>query len=105
LLQETAQRAGVSLPVYTTVRSGPGHLPVFTCDVEVAGMVFPGEAAKTKKQAEKNAAMAAWSALKQCKSSKLLCSGSCVCLGLVCATDSLCSLPDTDLVVAGYMCQ
>jgi hypothetical protein len=65
LLQETAQRAGVSLPVYTTVRSGPGHLPVFTCDVEVAGMVFPGEAAKTKKQAEKNAAMAAWSALKQ----------------------------------------
>lgn len=67
LLQETAQRAGVSLPVYTTTRSGPGHLPVFTCAVEVAAMTFPGEAAKTKKQAEKNAAMAAWSALKQCK--------------------------------------
>ena len=30
-------------------------------------MTFNGEAAKTKKQAEKNAAMAAWSALKQCK--------------------------------------
>lgn len=29
-------------------------------------MKFDGEAAKTKKQAEKNAAMAAWSALKQC---------------------------------------
>eukprot|EP00246_Nothoceros_aenigmaticus_P017886 TRINITY_DN9050_c0_g1_i1.p1 TRINITY_DN9050_c0_g1~~TRINITY_DN9050_c0_g1_i1.p1 ORF type:complete len:456 (+),score=57.80 TRINITY_DN9050_c0_g1_i1:194-1561(+) len=65
LLQETAQRAGVSLPVYTTTRSGPGHLPVFTCTVEVAGMIFSGEAAKTKKQAEKNAALTAWSALKQ----------------------------------------
>ncbi|KAJ7547464.1 hypothetical protein O6H91_08G087100 [Diphasiastrum complanatum] len=32
--------------------------------VEVAGMSFTGEAAKTKKQAEKNAAMAAWSALR-----------------------------------------
>ncbi len=67
LLQETAQRAGVSLPVYSTIRSGPGHLPVFTCVVEVAGLTFSGEAAKTKKQAEKNAAMAAWLALKQCE--------------------------------------
>ncbi|CAM6047110.1 unnamed protein product [Sphagnum compactum] len=65
LLQETAQRAGVSLPVYSTTRSGPGHLPVFTCVVKVAGLTFSGEAAKTKKQAEKNAAMAAWLALKQ----------------------------------------
>ncbi|KAJ7294716.1 hypothetical protein O6H91_Y238100 [Diphasiastrum complanatum] len=64
LLQETAQRAGVSLPVYTTIRSGPGHLPLFTCMVEVAGLSFTGEGAKTKKQAEKNAAMAAWSALR-----------------------------------------
>eukprot|EP01018_Ginkgo_biloba_P011491 Gb_23867 [translate_table: standard] len=65
LLQETAQRAGVPLPVYTTTRSGPGHMPVFTCSVEVAGMTFTGEAAKSKKQAEKNAAMVAWSSLKQ----------------------------------------
>ncbi|KAM0935972.1 putative double-stranded RNA-binding domain-containing protein [Dioscorea sansibarensis] len=65
LLQETAHRAGLKLPVYTTVRSGPGHQPVFTCNVELAGMSFNGEPAKTKKQAEKNAAMAAWSALKQ----------------------------------------
>ena len=40
-------------------------MPVFTCSVEVAGMTFQGEAAKSKKQAEKNAAMVAWSALKQ----------------------------------------
>ncbi|XP_059652625.1 double-stranded RNA-binding protein 3-like [Cornus florida] len=65
LLQETAHRAGLNLPVYTTVRSGPGHVPVFSCTVELAGMSFSGEPAKTKKQAQKNAAMTAWSALKQ----------------------------------------
>ncbi|KAI3872061.1 hypothetical protein MKX03_001408 [Papaver bracteatum] len=65
LLQETAHRAGLNLPTYTTVRSGPGHVPVFSSTVEVAGMPFKGETAKTKKQAEKNAALAAWSALKQ----------------------------------------
>ncbi|XP_072976365.1 double-stranded RNA-binding protein 2-like [Typha angustifolia] len=65
LLQETAHRAGLKLPVYTTIRSGPGHTPVFVCTVELAGMSFTGDPSKTKKQAEKNAAMAAWSALKQ----------------------------------------
>lgn len=68
MLQETAHRAGLNLPVYTTVRSGPGHMPVFSCTVELAGMSFTGDPARTKKQAQKNAAMAAWSALKQCKS-------------------------------------
>ncbi|XP_022751843.1 double-stranded RNA-binding protein 5-like [Durio zibethinus] len=65
LLQETAHRAGLNLPAYTTIRSGPGHVPTFTCTVELAGMNFTGEPAKTKKQAEKNAAIAAWSALKR----------------------------------------
>ncbi|KAF7073481.1 hypothetical protein CFC21_078458 [Triticum aestivum] len=65
LLQETAHRAGLKLPVYTTVRSGPGHSPVFASSVELAGLSFFGDAARTKKQAEKNAAMTAWSALKQ----------------------------------------
>ncbi|KAL5983911.1 hypothetical protein ACLOJK_018009 [Asimina triloba] len=64
LLQETAHRAGLNLPVYTTVRSGPGHIPVFLCTVDLAGMSFPGEPAKTKKQAQKNAAMAAWLSLE-----------------------------------------
>lgn len=66
MLQETAHRAGLNLPVYTTIRSGPGHVPIFSCTVELAGMSFPGEPAKTKKQAQKNAAMTAWSSLKQC---------------------------------------
>ncbi|KAM3276572.1 hypothetical protein ACQJBY_044783 [Aegilops geniculata] len=59
LLQETAHRAGLKLPAYTTVRSGPGHSPVFASSVELAGLSFAGEAARTKKQAEKNAAMTA----------------------------------------------
>ncbi|KAK6926792.1 Double-stranded RNA-binding domain [Dillenia turbinata] len=65
LLQEIAQRVGAPLPQYTTYRAGLGHLPVFTGTVELAGITFTGEPAKNKKQAEKNAAMAAWSSLKQ----------------------------------------
>ncbi|XP_031285273.1 double-stranded RNA-binding protein 2 [Pistacia vera] len=65
LLQEIAQRVGAPLPQYTTMRSGLGHLPVFTGMVELAGITFTGESAKNKKQAEKNAAMAAWTSLKQ----------------------------------------
>ncbi|KAL8029802.1 hypothetical protein ABFS82_14G243400 [Erythranthe guttata] len=65
LLQEIAQRVGSPLPRYTTFRSGLGHLPVFTGTVELAGIVFKGEPAKNKKQAEKNAALASWLSLKQ----------------------------------------
>uniref|UniRef100_A0A452YGG7 DRBM domain-containing protein n=1 Tax=Aegilops tauschii subsp. strangulata TaxID=200361 RepID=A0A452YGG7_AEGTS len=65
LLQEVAQRVGAPLPSYTTERSGLGHLPVFTCTVELAGITFTGDHAKNKKQAEKNAASAAWASLKQ----------------------------------------
>ncbi|KAL7148615.1 hypothetical protein ABFS83_06G190500 [Erythranthe nasuta] len=64
LLQEVSQRVGASLPAYTTFRTGLGHLPVFTGTVELAGVIFTGEPAKNKKQAEKNAAMAAWLSLK-----------------------------------------
>ncbi|PKA53402.1 Double-stranded RNA-binding protein 6 [Apostasia shenzhenica] len=65
LLQEVAQRVGAPLPSYTTYRSGHWHHPVFTCTVELAEISFNGEPAKSKKQAEKNAAMAAWKSLKQ----------------------------------------
>ncbi|XP_042012317.1 double-stranded RNA-binding protein 2-like isoform X1 [Salvia splendens] len=65
LLQEIAQRVGSPLPCYTICRSGLGHLPVFTGIVELAGITFQGEPAKNKKQAEKNAALAAWLSLKQ----------------------------------------
>ncbi|GAQ81639.1 DRB5 dsRNA-binding protein 5 [Klebsormidium nitens] len=65
LLQETTQKAGVPLPVYSSNRTGPGHLPVYICTVDVAGRRYSGQSAKTKKQAEKNAAAAAWAALKR----------------------------------------
>ncbi|RAL37477.1 hypothetical protein DM860_000171 [Cuscuta australis] len=65
LLQAISQRVGSPLPQYATFRSGVGHHPVFTGTVELAGITFTGEPAKTKKQAEKNAALAAWSSLKQ----------------------------------------
>ncbi|MCO5553076.1 hypothetical protein L7F22_006597 [Adiantum nelumboides] len=65
LLQETAQRAGVSLPVYFTSKEVEGRTPIFSCTVEVGGRIFAGEPAKSKKQAEKNAAMVAWSSIKQ----------------------------------------
>ncbi|KAG6417907.1 hypothetical protein SASPL_120104 [Salvia splendens] len=64
LVQEIAQRVGSPLPQYTTFRSGSGHLPVFTGTVELAGIIFTGEPAKNKKQAEKYAALAAWLSLK-----------------------------------------
>ncbi|KAL3810490.1 hypothetical protein ACJIZ3_000014 [Penstemon smallii] len=70
LLQEVSQRVGASLPAYTTFRTGLGHLPVFTGTVELAGVIFTGEPAKTKKQAEKNAAMAAWLSLKSLQQSE-----------------------------------
>lgn len=81
LLQETAHRTGLKLPSYTTVRSGPGHVPVFTSTVDLAGMNFTGESAKTKKQAEKNAAIVAWSALK---TSMQLISSLSLCFSLYC---------------------
>ncbi|KAI9099063.1 hypothetical protein K1719_024830 [Acacia pycnantha] len=65
LLQETAHRAGLNLPVYTTFRSGSGHVPTFSSTVEIAGMNFSGEPARTKKQAQKNAAMVAWTSLRK----------------------------------------
>ncbi|CAA0814455.1 Double-stranded RNA-binding protein 2 [Striga hermonthica] len=64
LLQEVSQRVGGCMPSYTTFRSGQGHLPVFTCTVELVGVLFTGDPAKNKKQAEKNAAMVAWLSLK-----------------------------------------
>ncbi|XP_052199350.1 double-stranded RNA-binding protein 6-like [Diospyros lotus] len=64
LLQDVSQRVGGSLPIYRTLPSGHGYRLVFSCTVELVGIRFTGEPAKNKKQAEKNAAMNAWSSLK-----------------------------------------
>ncbi|KAH9310628.1 hypothetical protein KI387_025663 [Taxus chinensis] len=64
-LQIKAQKEGRPLPVYCTTMSGQLHAPVFTSTLKFNGMEFKGKAAKTKKQAENNAASIALSALKE----------------------------------------
>jgi len=64
LLLDAAQKARISCPVYITSGAGPSHFRTFTSTVQVAGMKFRGESFRTKKQAEKSAASAAWTALK-----------------------------------------
>lgn len=66
LLQELVQKEGFSLPVYDTNRSGEGHEAIFVSTVEIRE-VFKGHEARTKKQAEMNAAKIAYTTLKERK--------------------------------------
>ncbi|XP_051131473.1 double-stranded RNA-binding protein 1-like isoform X2 [Andrographis paniculata] len=67
LLQEFVQKKGLMCPSYETTSSGMSHMPVFVSTVEVGTYTFQGAQAKTKKQAEMNAAKVAYSALtKSC---------------------------------------
>jgi hypothetical protein len=68
LLQESAQREGLSIPIYKTIKIGPCHMPTFFSTVEVKGEIFRGKGGKSKKHAELNAAKVAYSFLKQGKS-------------------------------------
>ncbi|XXG42584.1 hypothetical protein AAC387_Pa01g2825 [Persea americana] len=67
MLQELAAKQGFSLQ-YKTITAGASHMPTFFSTVEVDGEVFSGKAAKTKKQAEMNAAKVAFSKLYERKS-------------------------------------
>ncbi|XP_075100769.1 double-stranded RNA-binding protein 1 isoform X3 [Nicotiana tabacum] len=71
LLQELAQKEGLLFPVYDTARAGPPHAPTFSSTVEVGGGTFEGQEAKTKKQAEMNAAKVAYNALVKRKGSQI----------------------------------
>ena len=66
LLQELVQKEGFSLPVYGTNRSGEVHEPIFFSTVVIVE-VFKGHEARTKKQAEMNAAKIAYTTLKERK--------------------------------------
>lgn len=68
LLQEMARKEGYQLPVYSTEKSGVSHMPTFLSTVEIEGETFVGQKAKTKKLAEMNAAKAAYTRLKECRS-------------------------------------
>ncbi|KAI3512047.1 hypothetical protein L1887_19210 [Cichorium endivia] len=65
LLQELAQKKGLLLPVYATNRTGQPHMPCFASTVEIAGECYVGQEARTKKQAEMNAAKVAFIALTE----------------------------------------
>lgn len=63
LLQELAQKMGLLLPTYSTDRTGPPHMPCFTSTVQIKDECYVGQEARTKKQAEMNAAKVAYNAL------------------------------------------
>ncbi|GFP91804.1 double-stranded RNA-binding protein 4 [Phtheirospermum japonicum] len=65
LLQELAQKKGLLCPLYESVRSGLPHRPSFVSTVEIGSRIIRGAEAKTKKQAEMNAAKAAYCALME----------------------------------------
>ncbi|XP_074557574.1 double-stranded RNA-binding protein 1-like isoform X2 [Curcuma longa] len=71
LLQEFVQKEGLPMPKYNTMSYGESHVPTFSATVEIKGKLFQGDAAKTKRQAEMNAAKIAYSYLYQSRSSRL----------------------------------
>ncbi|PIA54107.1 hypothetical protein AQUCO_00900581v1 [Aquilegia coerulea] len=70
-LQELTRKEGFSIPNYMTTLSGASHVPTFTSTVEVEGGVYHGVAARTKKQAELNAAKVAYFSLKERQSKRI----------------------------------
>ncbi|PSS15815.1 Double-stranded RNA-binding protein [Actinidia chinensis var. chinensis] len=67
LLQELAQKEDFHIPKYVTMNSGPPHMPSFVSTVEIGGQYFEGKAARSKKQAETNAAKIAYTGLQEPK--------------------------------------
>ncbi|XWS52748.1 hypothetical protein CRYUN_Cryun11dG0098800 [Craigia yunnanensis] len=65
LLQELTQREEFGLPEYKTMKCGVPHRPTFFSGVEVEGEVFYGKGAKSKKEAEINAAKVAFTNLTE----------------------------------------
>ncbi|KAI3927432.1 hypothetical protein MKW92_044422 [Papaver armeniacum] len=74
-LQEFLMKEGLPLPIYKTKSCGAPHLPTFLCTAQVGTDVFEGIAARTKKQAEMNAAQVAYCQLKERKLSATMISG------------------------------
>ncbi|KAL8483846.1 hypothetical protein ACS0TY_026511 [Phlomoides rotata] len=72
LLQEFVQKKGFLCPSYETVNSGMCHMPIFVSVVAIGPDTFRGDEAKTKKQAEMNAAKAAYLALTKVTNSSIV---------------------------------
>ena len=58
-LQELLMRQRKPLPVYHSIKSGPGHKPVFVATCTVENETFTGSQGMTRKQAEQHAALLA----------------------------------------------
>ncbi len=59
-LQELSADTGLGQPEYLVTQEGPDHRKTFTAQVRVAGHVYGNGSARSKKQAEQQAAEAAW---------------------------------------------
>jgi ribonuclease III len=63
-LQEVASLAGLGVPVYEVVESGPDHAKTFQAMVRIDQRAYGPGAGRNKKEAEQNAAAIAFAALK-----------------------------------------
>jgi ribonuclease-3 len=64
-LQELTAARGLGVPEYVVAESGPDHSKSFTAQAKVHGAVHGEGAGKSKKEAEQQAAEAAWRDLQQ----------------------------------------
>ncbi|KAJ1424754.1 Double-stranded RNA-binding domain [Sesbania bispinosa] len=65
LLQEYAQKMNYAMPMYHCKKDEtPGRTPVFSCTVDIGGILYIGGGAKTKKEAEIKAARTALLAIQ-----------------------------------------
>jgi ribonuclease-3 len=62
-LQELTAGLGLGVPEYVVSETGPDHEKTFTADVRVARQVWGSGTGRSKKEAEQDAASAAWTAL------------------------------------------
>ncbi len=63
-LQELTAAEELGVPEYHVVESGPDHQKTFRATVRVGGKVYGSGEGRSKKEAEQNAAAAAWSAIR-----------------------------------------
>jgi ribonuclease III len=63
-LQELTASKGLGVPEYAVEESGPDHAKHFTASARVNGVVRGSGAGRSKKEAEQQAASAAWEALR-----------------------------------------
>ena len=64
-LQEMTAGLGLGVPEYVVTETGPDHEKTFAADLRVAREVYGSGSGRSKKEAEQEAASAAWTALRE----------------------------------------